>query len=80
MDAPREIGPLICDLQAGLADVPPIFWGAAVRSGSLGELRGEAQVTEIGTIGPLTDQPIYDTGSGRLALGLDAFQVRVFTA
>ena len=35
-------------------------------------------VTEIGAMGPLTDQPIYDAGSGRLTLGLDAFQVRVF--
>ena len=36
-------------------------------------------VTEIGAMGPLTDQPIYDAGSGALTLGLDAFQVRVFT-
>ena len=35
-------------------------------------------VTEIGAMGPLTDQPVYDAGSGRLTLGLDAFQVRVF--
>jgi hypothetical protein len=36
-------------------------------------------VTEIGEMGPLTDRPIYDAGSGGLTLGLDAFQVRVFT-
>ena len=36
-------------------------------------------VTEIGAMGPLTDRPIYDASSGRLTLGLDAFQVRVFT-
>jgi hypothetical protein len=36
-------------------------------------------VTEIGAMGPLTDRPVYDAGSGRLTLGLDAFQVRVFT-
>jgi 1,4-alpha-glucan branching enzyme len=37
-------------------------------------------VTEIGAMGPLTDQPVYDSGNGMLTLGLDAFQVRVFTA
>jgi 1,4-alpha-glucan branching enzyme len=36
-------------------------------------------ITEIGAMGPLTDQPIYDPGSGNLTLGLDAFQVRVFS-
>jgi 1,4-alpha-glucan branching enzyme len=36
-------------------------------------------VTEIGEMGPLTDRPIYDASSGGLTLGLDAFQVRVFT-
>jgi hypothetical protein len=36
-------------------------------------------VTEIGAMGPLTDQPAYDASSGSLTLGLDAFQVRVFT-
>ena len=36
-------------------------------------------VTEIGAMGPFTDRPAYDAGSGSLALGLDAFQVRVFT-
>ena len=30
-------------------------------------------------MGPLTDQPVYDAGNGQLTLGLDAFQVRVFT-
>ena len=30
-------------------------------------------------MGPLTDQPLYDPGRGTLTLGLDAFQVRVFT-
>jgi hypothetical protein len=30
-------------------------------------------------MGPLTDQPVYDAASGSLTLGLDAFQVRVFT-
>ena len=35
-------------------------------------------VTEIGAMGPLTDQPIYDAGSRALTLGLDAFQVRAF--
>ena len=34
---------------------------------------------EIGAMGPLTDQPAYDIGAGKLTLGLDAFQVRVFT-
>jgi hypothetical protein len=36
-------------------------------------------VTETGAMGPLTDQPVYDAASGSLTLGLDAFQVRVFT-
>jgi 1,4-alpha-glucan branching enzyme len=36
-------------------------------------------VTEIGEMGPLTDRPIYAASSGGLTLGLDAFQVRVFT-
>jgi 1,4-alpha-glucan branching enzyme len=35
--------------------------------------------TEIGTMGPITNQPIYDPVSGNLNLGLDAFQVRVFS-
>jgi 1,4-alpha-glucan branching enzyme len=36
-------------------------------------------LTEIGAMGPLTDQPAYDPGGGTLTLGLDAFQVRVLT-
>jgi Alpha amylase, catalytic domain len=36
-------------------------------------------VTETRAMGPLTDQPVYDASSGELTLGLDAFQVRVFT-
>jgi hypothetical protein len=36
-------------------------------------------VTETGALGPLTDQPVYDAANGSLTLGLDAFQVRVFT-
>ena len=36
------------------------------------------RITEIGAMGPFTNQPTYDAGRGRLTLGLDAFQVRVF--
>jgi hypothetical protein len=36
-------------------------------------------ITEIGAMGPFTDRPVYDAGSGMLTLGLDAFQVRMFT-
>ena len=36
-------------------------------------------IVEIGAMGPFTDLPVYDVGRRRLALGLDAFQVRVFT-
>ena len=47
-------------------DIPDWAWRAA-------------PVTEIGAMGPLTDQPVYDAGKRQLTLGLDAFQVRVFT-
>ena len=36
-------------------------------------------IAEIGAMGPLTDPPVYDPHSLTLTLGLDAFQVRVFT-
>jgi glycosidase len=36
-------------------------------------------IVEIGAMGPLTDRPVYDPGGGGLTLGLDAFQVRVFS-
>ena len=35
-------------------------------------------LTEIGAMGPPTDQPAYEPASGNLILGLDAFQARVF--
>jgi 1,4-alpha-glucan branching enzyme len=39
----------------------------------------DLSVTEAGAMGPLTDKPVYDAGGRGLTLGLDAFQVRVFT-
>ena len=36
-------------------------------------------ITEVGAMGPFTDRPVYDPGRATLTLGLDAFQVRVFT-
>jgi glycosidase len=36
-------------------------------------------IAEVATMGPITDPPAYGIGTGSLSLGLDAFQVHVFT-
>jgi 1,4-alpha-glucan branching enzyme len=36
-------------------------------------------ITEVGAMGPFTDRAAFDTGRQVLSVGLDAFQVRVFT-
>ena len=36
-------------------------------------------IVEIGAMGPFTEPPLYGLQGQGLALGLDAFQVRVFT-
>jgi glycosidase len=40
---------------------------------------GALPLAEVGAMGPFTDRPVYDAGRQVLSLGLDAFQVRVFT-
>jgi pullulanase/glycogen debranching enzyme len=37
-------------------------------------------IVEIGAMGPFTEPPVYDLEGQGLTLGLDAFQVRVFTS
>jgi 1,4-alpha-glucan branching enzyme len=48
-------------------DVPQWPWGAH-------------PITETGGLGPITSPPVYDASRGILTLGLDAFQVRIFTS